>query len=350
MPSLRKRVWPSGKITWDIRYWHNQRRMVFTIGETDRRTAEKIFHRFCNSYVEGEINNHNDHDVVPLQEKHKLSELAVQAKVFAASNKSVKTLDREQRAFMQIIKIFGDIPIQELSYAKIEEYKAKRLLAVKPATINIEIRVLNTALNQAVAIGWLLESPKLLFKQIKISETDPPNWLSDEEVAMIITTHDAEFRNFLLFLLNTGCRRNEALGITWEDVDLEKKQIVIRGEIGKMGKRRTIPINQSLALILHNWTIEKKGHLFPNFEPNQVSMKFRRWARQIGLKKGISLHSLRSTFACHLIKQGVDIYTVSRLLGHSSVKVTEKHYVTLDSEHALSAVDKLKFASHDETT
>jgi site-specific recombinase XerD len=55
-----------------------------------------------------------------------------------------------------------------------------------------------------------------------------------------------------------------------------------------------------------------------------------------------SCHTLRVTFACHLIKKGVDIYTVSRLLGHSNVKVTEKHYLALDPDHIRSAVNQLR--------
>ncbi len=85
------------------------------------------------------------------------------------------------------------------------------------------------------------------------------------------------------------------------------------------------------------------GLLFPKFGPNQVSMAFRRIRKQAGLPDGISVHSLRATFACHLIEQGVDIYTVSRLLGHSSVTVTEKHYLALDPAHAKSAVNSLNY-------
>ena len=110
-----------------------------------------------------------------------------------------------------------------------------------------------------------------------------------------------------------------------------------------MGKRRTIPISDELADVLISWALPSSGKLFPNYQPNQVSMKFRRWAHQILLPKGISLHSLRATFACHLIKNGVDIYTVSRLLGHSSVKVTERHYLALEPAHVKAAVNQLRF-------
>jgi integrase len=72
-------------------------------------------------------------------------------------------------------------------------------------------------------------------------------------------------------------------------------------------------------------------------------MKFRRWVKEVGLPKGISVHSLRATFACHLIEKGVDIYTVSKLLGHSSVKVTERHYLALDPKHVQEAVARLAY-------
>ena len=61
------------------------------------------------------------------------------------------------------------------------------------------------------------------------------------------------------------------------------------------------------------------------------------------MPKGISIHTLRATFACHLIAKGVNIYTVSKLLGHSSVKVTERHYLALDPAHLREAVNHLNF-------
>lgn len=149
----------------------------------------------------------------------------------------------------------------------------------------------------------------------------------------------------MLFALNTGCRRNEMLGLNWSDVDLPRRQIVVRGLIGKMGKRRTIPINDTLHELLVKWPQPHSGLLFPMYSPDTISQKFRRWVRQLGLPKGISLHSLRATFACHLIDKRVDIYTVSRLLGHSSVKVTEKHYLALDPSHVIEAVGKLEFGN-----
>ena len=347
VPSLRKRKLPSGRTLWDIRYWEKGKQRVYTIGETDRRTATKIYNEFCSRQAEGRF----DGTAIVTDEPKQtvggptISDLAAHARTYAEANKSPKTLEREQLVFDRIVHTLGDIPLAELTPSKIEEYKAARLREVAATTINIEIRVLNTSVNQAFAMGWLKGEKVSAFKQIRTPESEPLAWLDEHQIEVLLSTSDIDFRRFMQFLLNTGCRRNEALGVTWNDVDLQKRQIVIRGQIGKIGKRRAIPINDDLLGVLHDWHGLTDGRLFPNYEPNQVSMKFRRWRQQIGLSKGISIHSLRATFACHLIKNGVDIYTVSRLLGHSSVKVTEKHYLALDPDHVMSAVNRLSFTA-----
>ena len=108
----------------------------------------------------------------------------------------------------------------------------------------------------------------------------------------------------------------------------------------KQNKKRKIHVLEHAE---NTGNVAKTGRLFPGYYPNQVSMKFRRWAREIGLPDNIKLHTLRATFACHLIRRGVDIYSISKLLGHHSVKMTEKYYLALDPDKAREAVGRLKF-------
>jgi len=315
----------------------------FSIGVTDKRTAEKILQEFRSGYTQSRTagtvyhpNAESNKSVEP-----RLSDLAKHAETFAKANKSSKTSDREQTAFRNLIAVLGDIPLKEVSASAVERYKAIRLEKVSPHTVNIELRVLNAALNQALDLGLVEDKATSKTKQIRTPAPDPPQWLSSDEITLLLSHPDEEFRRFMLVALNTGCRRNEILGLSWSEVDLPRRQIVVRGEIGKMGKRRTIPINDVLHELFVKWPRERSGLLFPDYKSDSVSQKFRRWARVLQFPKGISLHSLRSTFASQLIRKGVDMYTVSRLLGHSSVKVTEKYYVGLDQEHVLSAVNKL---------
>jgi integrase len=349
VPSLRRRNRSGKRIEWDIRYWKDGKQCSYNIGETDRRTAEKIYHEFCRRLSEGKFDGQKINVEISQKDadRLKISDLASHAQTYAEANKSIKTLEREQLVFNRLIYTMGNIQIAELTPSKIEEYKAARLKVVAATTINIEIKILNTALNQAREMGWLNDEKATTFKQIRTPESEPLAWLDEQQIQLLLSTNETEFKRFLQFLLNTGCRRNEALGVMWDDVDLIKRQIVIRGQIGKMGRRRTVPVNDNLLSVFNEWQCAHEGRVFPSFEPNQVTMKFRRWANQIRLPKGISLHSLRATFACHLIKNGVDIYTVSRLLGHSSVKVTEKHYLALDPQHVRTAVNLLNFSKDD---
>lgn len=349
MPSLRKRSRSGKRTTWDIRYYEDGKRKTYTIGETDRRTAEKIYHEFCGKLVAGKLDGTGltlDQGA-GVVETLTLSRLAEASRRYAVNNKSAKTLDREQYVFRNFIAVLGDVPVESINGATLEKYKEVRLKDVSPHTVNIEIRVLNTALNQATQLGQLDASEAKRFKQIRTATPEPPEWLTEEQIDVLLSHKDEWFRRFMLFALHTGCRRNEVLGLEWNDVDLGRRQIVIRGEIGKMGKRRTVPINETLHEVLVKWPHPHDGRLFPMYTPDTISQKFRRWVAKLGLPTGISLHSLRSTFACHLIDKGVDIYTVSRLLGHSSVKVTERHYLALEPDHVSEAVGRLNFGAKD---
>ena len=256
--------------------------------------------------------------------------------------KSEKTLEREQHSMKKLLEVLGDIQVSKLTVGKVNEYIRIRLIDTQPSTINVDIRVLNLALKQAVDNSHLIEAPGS-FKFLQVPDPPAPEWLSEGEINNLLETDDKEFKQFLQLLLYTGLRRNEALGLDWSDIDIRRRIINIRPEISKMGNSRQIPINRDLQTVLNDWELPPIGKLFPNYNPNQISMKFRRWAREVGLPNSISLHSLRVTFACHLVKRDVDIYTISKLLGHSSIKMTEKYYLALDQEKARDAVDLLSF-------
>ncbi|MBK6766539.1 MAG: phage integrase SAM-like domain-containing protein [bacterium] len=82
-----------------------------------------------------------------------MSDLAEQTLAFAHSNKSPKTAEREATAFMRLVEGIGDIPLEELSTSLVESYKEHRLKVASQSTVNIEIRILNTALRQATDMG-----------------------------------------------------------------------------------------------------------------------------------------------------------------------------------------------------
>ena len=117
------------------------------------------------------------------------------------------------------------------------------------------------------------------------------------------------------FLLNTGLRREEGLGICSSDLDLEHNAVHIRKTKNK--EDRSVPLTNRAREILSSLGED----LFRGLSKQHVSREFTASMRKAGLQ-GFKLHSLRHTFSTHLIDLGVDVLTVSKILGHSDIKTT----------------------------
>ena len=142
--------------------------------------------------------------------------------------------------------------------------------------------------------------------------------------------------------LNTGIRKGEIFDLQWSEVDLKNK--LIKVQQSKSGKQRVIGINEILYETLRSLPSRfKKGFVFPS------AVTGKRWIdRGKSWKRGLAkaeiedfrFHDLRHTFASHLVIAGVDIRTVSELMGHSSINMTMK-YAHLAPDSQLHAVQTL---------
>lgn len=156
-----------------------------------------------------------------------------------------------------------------------------------------------------------------------------PRVLSPEEYKFIVDFVSGMDKDILVWLGNTGLRKNEFANLHWSDIDPQLKFISV---MGKGRKLRIIPLNDTCRAIL-----QKYKRLSDN-EPLQISQRYpgsencswlcRRISRATGMKK-FGSHAIRHFFATELIRKGVSIYKVSRILGHASVKTTESLYIHL---------------------
>ena len=124
------------------------------------------------------------------------------------------------------------------------------------------------------------------------------------------------FNAFIHFAYYTGARSGEIRSVSREDV--LDGSIVVRGKTG----RRFVKLNSQAQAIFNQqnpiWSYSK----------DYVSHKFKKEVRRLGIRNA-RFHDLRRTFGLNLIKQGMSIYKVSKLLGHKSVRTTEQHYAPL---------------------
>jgi|ERR1051326_1182720 integrase len=213
----------------------------------------------------------------------------------------------------------------------VDKWRSCFIVEHSSATFNIVLRMLRAAFNCAIRWKLLDSNPFTSLKFEKIQERRL--FLTGDELVRIFGEIDGDIRrtvhrkqkHFLMlfrllveFLLLTGLRRNEALGLRPEDVDLVQGVIYLNRT--KPRKFRVVPLNARAQEIV----VEVGGQdLFTGLFYQDVTRKFRYYLKVVGLvDRGFKLHSLRHTFATMLVSRGVDLYQVSKLLGHSDIKTT----------------------------
>lgn len=158
-------------------------------------------------------------------------------------------------------------------------------------------------------------------------------------------------REIVIIALNTGCRRGEILNLKWKHVDLKHGFIVIADS--KNGESRNIPINADLADMLNDISRRiDSPYVFVNPDTGtryqDVKKSFATALSEASIMD-FRFHDLRHTFASHLVMGGVDITTVSRLLGHKSLTMTLR-YSHLAPNHLQKAVDCLTWTTEPQAT
>jgi integrase/recombinase XerD len=177
-----------------------------------------------------------------------------------------------------------------------------------------------------------------------------PRVLSPDEVARLIEAAGTlQGRAILMALYSTGMRRGELVRLRVEDIDSARRVIHIRK--GKGGKDRDVPLCPRLLETLREyWRWKKpKTWLFPgqpraegkHLTDKAVWYVCQDAARHAGIKKRVSPHMLRHSFATHLLEDGADLATIQVLLGHADLEATSI-YLHLSRRHLEKTVNPLE--------
>lgn len=154
-----------------------------------------------------------------------------------------------------------------------------------------------------------------------------PQVLNKEEIKSLFdATLNLKHRFLLMVLYYTGIRLNEVINLRWEDLDFERKTIHLK--VTKGTKDRVIFLHQNLADLIQNFGLKKEGWVFQSnlgkrYNLRSVQMVVRQAAQRAGIKKRVTPHTLRHSFATHLLEAGADIRSIQQLLGHKDLKTTQ---------------------------
>jgi excisionase family DNA binding protein len=228
-----------------------------------------------------------------------------------------------------LIPFFGDLEVDQISCLHLERYRAERLTAgVKKSTTNRELAILSRIFSLGIDWGFSSENPVRKIKFFSEQDSVKERILTQEEEVRLLEASPGHLKPILKVALNTGMRRGEILGLRWSQVDLDKK--TIRVERTKSGRNRYVFLNSDLHSIfeeLHQ-AEEKSEHVFRNSRTGQpfrdVKKAFKSACEKAGIQN-LRFHDLRHTFASRLVERGADLITVKELLGHGTVKMTERY-------------------------
>ena len=267
---------------------------------------------------------------------------------YSKASKAHKTYiaDRDSlNAFQREEKITNLADINEVHF---EHFRLISLARIKPTSVNVALRHLKAAFSWATEHGFLETNPAAKVRLNRIAQNLHPRFLKMEEVERLrqAAMEDTRLLHIINFALWTGMRRKEIITIRWGDVDLERRTIVVQnhGEFRtKSGRSRVIPINASLLALLQEMKRDCRGsELVFKMDYWVLGKQFSLAAKKAGLGDDVHIHTLRHTFASHLVMQGVDLPSVQQILGHHDISVTML-YSHLSPEHLAHTVEKLPY-------
>lgn len=366
---LLLRVEPSGTQTFWVQTGRGQRRKLGDAKVLTLQQAADRARRVLVDPVAYEREKHASESLEEFLDKH-YSPWAVQ------HLRTGKAIARRIRA------AFGpkwcSMRLGDITQKGLADWRTARMKqGTADSTINRDLSALSSVLSKAVEWGALAANPAREIKPLRLSNEVVRYLTPDEEARLLAALRDRDtdmrarrdnnnealkrhgykprpklgdfadhMTPLVLLSMNTGMRQGEVFALRWEDVNLERGMLTVRGEVAKSGKTRHIRLNSGAVGVLATWkkvSGGKSGYVFPGNVKNKPLDNVKQgWASVLKLAEieNFRWHDLRHHFASKLVMRGVDLNTVRELLGHSDLKMTLR-YAHLAPEHMADAVERI---------
>ena len=246
----------------------------------------------------------------------------------------------------------GNPPLRLITARHFDRYKAERLRVVRPATVNIELRTLKAAFRMAVRWNMIKRSPLDGITLARVPERQPAYFTKDEFQRLLVAIKEQWLHDVVLFAGVTGMRQGEILSLRWDQVDFTRRVARVESSTSfrtKTGKRRSVPLSETAMDVLRSRCSSQQGMTVFTLRGKPllrrwVTTMLRRYVKALGMDGRLNYHSLRNSFASWLALDGVSIYQISKLLGHSDVTITQQYYAHLQPDELHDVVDRITFS------
>lgn len=250
-------------------------------------------------------------------------------------------------------RFIGQTEIEKIDYLSLRKYLAAlKQRNLCPRSIGRRISALRSFFKFLTREGYLKSNPILAVSSPKLDK-HLPSFMTEEEVVKLIESAFAKEgkderglrdRAILETFYSTGMRISELVSLNAQDFDFIGGIVKV---MGKGKKERIVPIGEVAITFLRNYLKVRKKEseaVFLNKNGKRITTRGVRgivdkYINRAGIKPGVSPHTLRHSFATHLLNRGADLRTVQELLGHANLSTTQI-YTHLTTEKLKSVYDK----------
>ncbi len=263
---------------------------------------------------------------------------------------SASTIKTYSNEFMQFLQAIKNVPAKEFSVQRVKDYLQYCFenLRLSENTLHSRMNALKFYYESVLKrekFFWEIPRPK---KQNQL-----PDFFNQEEIAAIINnTQNKKHKVMLMLAYSGGLRVSEVVSLKTFEIDSRRMTIFIKQAKGK--KDRIVALSPVLLIMLREYALAYKparnGYLFEGstsgtpYSTRSLQEVLKAAKTKAGIMKPGSIHSLRHSFATHLIERGTDVTMIQKLLGHNDLKTTLRYLHTSNKDliKIISPLDNLE--------
>jgi len=236
-----------------------------------------------------------------------------------------------------VVRLLGNVRLSDLSHSRVLAFaKEREAETAHSHTIHRELTTLRRILSSALRAGEFSKDLKAVMPRYAAGYVPRTRWLTKEELDATMSHLEPGRAAVLAFIVATSARRTEAFSARWADI--EPDAIVIRGTKTTKAKRR-VPILELFRPYV-DFVLEHADGVLTLFTPwGNMRRDILRAAERAGVPP-FSANDLRRTTATWLVKRGVPLHLVQRILGHTSIAMLQKVYGQLDTDDVGRLIDE----------
>ena len=328
---------------WGISYVDPHGRQVRKMISPYKESAERILKKVETEIVEGKYLDIKKCDKI-LFEDFAPEYIKTHVRLGSKNPRS------QEYMIKQLVTRFQGKYLHQIDGLMVRQYMARRLEGVRPASVNREFQILRCMFNRAIEWGMLYGgNPAAGIKNLP-QNNSRCRWLTEEEQERLLSCCHGLTKVIVLIALKTGMRKGEILTLKWKQVpcsnyvDFDNGVICVHELLAKSQRSRYIPLSNAVRHALQNVErIPGQDYIFLNPRTSKPLGSVKKTFHTALKRAGISdfkFHDLRHTFASQLVRSGVDLYIVQKLLGHSTPKMTQR-YAHLGKSQLKDAIEKI---------